>query len=197
MFKIVCVTDRKSCCEDFLTRIEKIADAKPDIIMFRDKESSDEDYVETAFKILKISKKYGIPCIMYRHPEIFGGIHMTMPTLRTTSQQDMQCQEIIGASVHSAAEAAEAEQWGVDYLIAGHIFETSCKPGLAPRGTEFLHEVCKSVSIPVYAIGGITPGNVEQVARAGASGACIMSGLMTCGDPAEYILSLRKGAEII
>lgn len=178
-----------------MTRMEKIAYAKPDSIIFRDKECTDDEYVRTAFKLLEISGKHGVPCIMYRHPEIFGSIHMTMSTLRNTSQKDMQCNQLIGASVHSVCEAVEAEQWGVDYVIAGHIFETSCKPDLTPRGLDFLHNVCESVSIPVYAIGGINAENIGLIAQTGACGACVMSEFMTCEDPAEYIKELRKGAE--
>lgn len=196
MFKIICVTDRKSCREEFFTRIEKIAAAKPDRIMFRDKNSSDEDYIKSAFKLLEICKKYSVPCIMYRRMDIFGGIHMTMPMLRNTSQKDTQSLELIGASVHSVGEAVEAEQWGVDYAIAGHIFATQCKPDLAPRGLDFLRSVCVSVKIPVYAIGGINSENISEIAQAGAAGACIMSGFMTCESPAEYIENLREGAEI-
>lgn len=195
MFKIICVTDRKSCREDFLARVEKIAAAKPDRIMFRDKERSDDDYVKTAFKLLEISEKYDVPCSMYRKFENFSNIHMTMSTLRSTPQKDTQCFELTGASVHSVSEAIEAESKGVDYVIAGHIFATDCKKGLPPRGLDFLREICQAVKIPVYAIGGIDPENVRYIAESGASGACIMSGFMTCDDPAEYIETLRKGAE--
>lgn len=196
MFKIICVTDRKSCKEDFLTRIEKIAFAKPDRIIFRDKDCKDSDYVKMAFKILDISDKYNVPCSMYFHPDIFSNIHMTMPMLQHIRLSDMNFCRFTGASVHSVDEAVEAENMGVDYVTAGHIFETDCKKGLAPRGLDFLREVCESVKIPVYAIGGINPQNISQVARAGAGGACIMSGFMTCENPAEYIETLRKGAEI-
>lgn len=195
MFKIICVTDRKLCKEDFLTRIEKIASAKPDRIMFRDKDCKDDEYVKMAFKVLDISDKYDVPCSMYFHPEIFSNIHMTMPMLQHIHLKDMNFLKLIGASVHSVDEAVEAENKGVDYVIAGHIFETSCKPDLAPRGLDFLHEVCESVKIPVYAIGGINSKNINQIAKAGADGACIMSGLMTCENPEEYIKDLRKGAE--
>ncbi len=192
MFKIICVTDRKLCKEDFLTRIEKIASAKPDRIIFRDKNCSDGEYVKFAFKVLDISNKYNVPCSMYFHPEIFSNIHMTMPMLQHISLKDMNFINLVGASVHSVEEAVEAEKMGVNYVIAGHIFETDCKKGLAPRGLEFLSQVCNAVKIPVYAIGGINSKNINQVAKAGADGACIMSGLMTCENPDEYIKQLRK-----
>ena len=192
MFKIICVTDRKLCDEDFLTRIEKIASAKPDRIIFRDKNCNDEEYVKFALKILAISDTYHIPCSTYFHPEIFSDIHMTMPMLQHICLSDMNFQHFVGVSVHSVDEAVQAEQQGVDYVIAGHIFETSCKPDLAPRGLEFLKQVCKSVKIPVYAIGGINANNINQIVQTGADGACIMSGFMTCKNPVAYISQLRK-----
>ncbi|MDE5557060.1 MAG: thiamine phosphate synthase [Ruminococcus sp.] len=175
-----------------MTRIEKIVVAKPNRIMFRDKDCKDDDYVKTAFNILKISDRYDVPCSMYRKFDKFSNIHMTMPMLQHIRLKDMNFIKLAGASVHSVEEAVEAEKMGVDYVIAGHIFETDCKKGLAPRGLDFLNQVCNAVKIPVYAIGGINADNINLVAKAGADGACIMSGFMTCGNPVEYIKQLRK-----
>lgn len=87
----------------------------------------------------------------------------------------------IGASVHSVQEALRAEALGADSVTAGHIYETSCKEGLPPRGTEFLRAVCSAVRIPVYAIGGIRleENQIRAVLGCGAAGVCIMSGMMT------------------
>lgn len=84
----------------------------------------------------------------------------------------------IGTSVHSVEEAVRAEELGASYLFAGHIFETDCKKGLAPRGLSFLEEVCKAVSIPVYALGGINDETEPLVRKTKAAGACRMSGYM-------------------
>ncbi|MDE6426678.1 MAG: thiamine phosphate synthase [Ruminococcus sp.] len=175
-----------------MIRIEKIASAKPDRIMFRDKDCKDDDYVKTAFNILDISNKYGVPCSMYRKFDKFSNIHMTMQMLQHIRLKDMNFINLAGASVHSVEEAIEAEKMGIDYVIAGHIFETDCKKGLAPGGLDFLSQVCNAVKIPVYAIGGINADNINLIAEAGASGACIMSGFMTCANPAGYIKQLRK-----
>ena len=81
----------------------------------------------------------------------------------------------------------EAERLGATYVTAGHVYVTDCKKGLAPRGLDFLRNVCKSVSIPVYAIGGIqldadthtiAQNQVAEIASCGAKGGCIMSGMM-------------------
>jgi thiazole tautomerase (transcriptional regulator TenI) len=81
-----------------------------------------------------------------------------------------------GASVHdvAAARAAEAE---ADWLIAGHVFTTKSHPGQAARGTEFLRDVIGVSSVPVIAVGGITPDRIGEVASAGAYGVALLSGV--------------------
>lgn len=197
MFKIICVTDRRNCCEDYLLRIEKIAAAKPDRVIFREKELIGIDYTRFASMSMKICRKYDTPCSIHSYTAIAEklnakDIHLPMVVLRSFPDYIRNEFQVVGASVHSSAEAAEAENLGADYVVAGHIFETQCKFGLEPRGLDFLKSICSSVSIPVYAIGGIKPENIDSVRNAGASGACIMSGLMTCKDPEKYINELRN-----
>ena len=113
-------------------------------------------------------------------------IHLPLPLLRRLSEKGILSSPefasftVLGTSVHSVAEAREAEHLGVTYLTAGHIYVTDCKKGLAPRGLHFLQEVCKSVSVPVYGIGGIKfdPVQWQELQSAGATGGCIMSGMM-------------------
>ena len=66
--------------------------------------------------------------------------------------------------------ARQAEGDGADYLIAGTIFASQSHPEIAPAGVEFLRQVCEAVSIPVLAIGGVTPENVGECIEAGRGG---------------------------
>ena len=77
-------------------------------------------------------------------------------------------------------DARKAQRLGATYITAGHIYTTDCKKGLPPRGTDFLQDVCRAVNIPVYAIGGIKPDKTQlaEIQECGASGGCIMSGMM-------------------
>ena len=100
--------------------------------------------------------------------------------------------DTIGVSTHTVQEAISAQQNGATYITASHIFATDCKKGLQPRGLGFLKDVCESVSIPVYAIGGISPENIDMVRKCGAGGACVMSGFMECADPLEFIRKFEK-----
>ena len=77
---------------------------------------------------------------------------------------------LIGRSVHQEQEASAASG-GCDYLIAGTVFPTSSKPGLTEwLGADGLARICRAVSLPVLAIGGVTADRLPSVAAAGAAG---------------------------
>ncbi len=89
----------------------------------------------------------------------------------------------IGCSTHSLLEAQKAEEGGADYAFYGHIFPSSSKLGLEPRGCKLLEEVTKKVRLPIIAIGGITPENTITVLNHGASGIAVISGILDSKDP--------------
>ena len=186
MFDVICVTNRKLCEEDFLSRIEKICKSSVSAVILREKDLSADDYRKLSEKVINICHKYNKKCILHSHADIVSelnadGLHVTMDTFRKIPENKI----FTGVSCHSIEEAKEAQTLGADYIIAGHIFETDCKKGLAPRGLNFLSEICHNVDIPIYAIGGINNNNIQYISDAGADGCCIMSGFMR-GDIFEY-----------
>lgn len=198
MSDILCVTNRTLCQEDFFVRLKKIAACRPYAVILREKDLSEKEYKELAKKALAILDTYQVPCILHSYARTAielnrKSIHLPLPLLCGLTDAQKSNFHTIGASCHSVKEAREAEQLGCTYITAGHIFDTACKKGLAGRGTGFLQDICQSVSIPVYAIGGITKDNIHSVIKAGAKGACIMSGLMQCDNVPAHFKDLRKG----
>lgn len=90
----------------------------------------------------------------------------------------------IGASIHSLEEATNTK---ANWLLYGHIFDTASKKGFACRGTKLLQQLVSNVSIPVIAIGGITPQNTKEVCASGVSGIAVMSGIWQANDPIEKV----------
>lgn len=197
MSDILCVTNRALCGTDFLSCIEEIARCSPAGIILREKDMAPEEYAVLARKVMEICRRYDVPCILHSFIQTAqmlhaDAIHLPLLLLRTMTAEEKSKFSSIGASCHSAEDAREAQALGCTYITAGHIFATDCKKGVPPRGIHFLTEICKSVSIPVYAIGGIDKSNAGSVRRAGAAGICIMSGLMCCENPAEYMNLLME-----
>lgn len=200
MSDILCVTNRNLCKKDFLLRVEEMAECEPAGMILREKDLTEEAYRSLAKQVMKICQKYQVPCILHKYVQVgmelkADAIHLPLPMLRSMSRSEKESFRIIGASCHSVEEALEAERLGSTYITAGHIFATDCKKGMEPRGIEFLKKVCTNISIPVYAIGGVNPVNIVAVRAAGAKGACIMSGWMTCETVEDYLKSFEKERE--
>ncbi len=194
MSDIICVTNRRLCHGEFLSRIEEIAACRPAAILLREKDLSEETYERLAGQVIKLCQKYDVPCILHSFLRAAKNlqadkIHLPLPLLRATTKKERAAFRMLGASCHSIEEAKEAKRLGCTYITAGHIFATDCKKTIPPRGVDFLKSVCDSVSIPVYAIGGICGENIEAVRCAGAAGACVMSGPMQCKNGKEYFLT--------
>lgn len=192
MSDIIVISNSSICKEDFLLRIEKLARAKPKAIVLREKHLSENDYEDLAKKVIEICNKYNTQCILHNFPKVaeklnHDALHLPLQVLATLTDKEKSQYKILGASCHSVEDALKAEKLGCTYITAGHIFDTDCKKGLPGRGLDFLKEVCKSVSIPVYAIGGISSDNILIVKNSGAKGACVMSSAMNCPEPHNYL----------
>lgn len=183
---VIAVSNRKLCTRPFLEQIEIVCRYNPQALILREKDLSEREYGQLGKAVKEICEKYGVTCIyhtFYKAAEKVGvrNIHLPLWQLEKLDESYKQKKfDFIGASIHSVEEARKAEKLGASYLTAGHIYKTGCKPDLHPRGLEFLKEVCQSVDIPVYAIGGIhlEKQQLSEIYEAGARGGCVMSEVM-------------------
>jgi len=103
---------------------------------------------------------------------------------------------VIGFSTHTRAQALAAAQGGADYIGFGPVFATASKANPDPVvGLGALAEVCRLVSIPVVAIGGIALDAVPAVARAGASAAAVIGAVDAANDPQAAARSVAQAFE--
>jgi thiamine-phosphate pyrophosphorylase len=128
-----------------------------------------------------------------------GGVHLGENSLplpeakRLVKAPALSQHFLIGVSCHSLEAARSAASGGADYLFFGPIFATPSKAAFgAPQGLERLAEVCRAVSIPVLAIGGITLANASACLAAGASGIAAIRLFQDARDMSSLVQSLRK-----
>ncbi|MCL1979181.1 MAG: thiamine phosphate synthase [Methanomassiliicoccaceae archaeon] len=197
---IVAITDRKiSAAHDFLEQVEAIAAASPDMIILREKDVSETEYGYLAVECARIccyhNVKFCVNSFIKTAAAVGSGrIQISFGSL-LADKDELTGNEEIWVSVHSLSEAVEAERLGATHLIYGNVFETSCKPGAPGRGVGELEEVCGSVRIPVYAVGGIDADTAAAAMKAGCKGVCVRSLLMTAKDPSSKMKELRKSME--
>lgn len=174
----ICITNRHLCTDDFFETVRR-ACTKADMIILREKDLSEKEYLEYALKVKNICSENNTLFCINKHSAIAEKYGSDAVQLSYSDFMQYRKKNIrTGVSVHSVSEAVSAAASGADFLIAGHIFETDCKKGVPPRGIKFLTEIIQNVEIPVYAIGGISSENESLVYECGADGVCIMSGFM-------------------
>lgn len=129
-----------------------------------------------------------------------GGVHLGEKSLppqeakrlaRALGREDF----LVGVSCHSLEAAKAAERNGAVYLFFGPVFATPSKAGYgAPQGLERLAEICRAVSIPVLAIGGVTQENCAACLAAGASGIAAIRLFQDASDLPSLVQTLRRAA---
>ncbi|MDA8387214.1 MAG: thiamine phosphate synthase [Nitrospiraceae bacterium] len=90
---------------------------------------------------------------------------------------------MIGVSTHSLEDADQARRAGAGFITFGPVFDTPSKRAYGPPlGISKLRQAVRAVDIPVFAIGGIKPGNLKDVISAGAFGVALISGILGADD---------------
>lgn len=184
-YKLICVTNRHLAGGDLYKQACRIMESsyKPDMLILREKDMQEDEYKELAARIMQLCLDNGVLCILHYFKDValeLGacGIHLPFGIFMDMADEERKKFKMTGVSVHSKEEVVSVQKMGASYITAGHIFETSCKEGIKPRGTGFLKEICQQAYIPVYAIGGINMENMVSCIEAGAEGVCMMSGFM-------------------
>jgi thiamine-phosphate pyrophosphorylase len=187
-----------------LEKIEAAARAGVDWIQIREKDLAGRELaalVEDALRAVPascrilINDRLDVACAVRA-----GGVHLTEQSIpvaeakRFVRERGMPPSFLIGASTHSLEAARAAAESGAHYVIFGPVFATPSKEIYgAPQGIERLAEVCRSVSIPVFAIGGITERNAGECAAAGVAG---LAAIRLFQDPGGLPAAVRKLREM-
>ena len=102
------------------------------------------------------------------------GVHLTAEQLRSaTARPDFPW---CGASCHSSEELRRAEALGVDFVVLGPVRATPSHPDAVPLGWERFRQIAAGAAVPVYALGGIVPRDLEQAMSCGAHGIAMVRG---------------------
>jgi thiamine-phosphate pyrophosphorylase len=195
---ILCyVTDRRrlrsaaheNVMEALLQKVEAAAASGIDWIQLREKDLSGKDCAALTREALR---RVAQACLNTGHaPRILvndridvafveraGGVHLGENSLPVEDAKRLVAAArppvqgfLVGVSCHSLEAAQSAAHAGADYVFFGPVFATPSKAGFGqPQGLQRLAQVCRSVDIPVLAIGGITLENAAQCFASGVAG---------------------------
>jgi thiamine-phosphate pyrophosphorylase len=121
-------------------------------------------------------------------------LHLTEKSLPTKVVRGiLHPGQLIGRSTHDLAGARQAEAEGADFVTFGPVYETASKREYGPpAGLSRLEEVCRALSIPVLAIGGVDQARAGECMRAGAAGIAVIGAVWGAADPAASVGELLR-----
>ena len=196
------VTDRSWLGNRTLTeQVEEALKGGATIIQLREKDLDDNAFLEEAKQIQNICRQYQAKLII--NDNVLVAMKMNADGIHI-GQKDMSMQDakamigedkILGVSVQTVEQAMLAEQMGADYLGVGAVFPTTSKSDADAVSYEMLQSICRAVSIPVVAIGGITLENISALKGTGINGIAVASGIFGAEDISAAASNFLKEAE--
>ena len=184
----------------FFEKVEQALKGGVTLIQLREKNRSTREYIHLAEKIHKLTKKYNVPLIIDDRIDVAmavksEGVHLGQSDMPISRAREILGDEyIIGATAKTVPQAVEAYEQGADYLGVGAIYPTTTKVKTVLTSTETLNDICKSVPIPVNAIGGLNKDNINVLKGIDIAGICVVSAIMKAENPQIAAAELKEAA---
>ncbi|RFB18053.1 thiamine phosphate synthase [Bacillus sp. HNG] len=167
-------------------------------LQLREKNLGYDEFLQEANELKKLTAFYQVPFVINDNVEIAlacdaDGMHVGQEDMAVEKVRELiGPDKILGVSAQNVEQAIAAEKAGADYLGIGSVFPTNTKSDAKPMTFETVQEICRSVSIPIVAIGGITKTNIMELSGSGVDGVAVVSALFAQSDITAATKELRK-----
>lgn len=152
------------------------------LVQLRAKRSARDSLQVLASDALRLCHSYGARLLINTECELVqtlaaDGVHLNSQQLMTLTRRPLPENSLVAASCHDAAQVAQANRLGLDFIVIAPVLPTASHPGQASLGWERFAELAEGANMPVYALGGMKREDVGQAQRLGAQGIAAIRGL--------------------
>lgn len=167
------------------------------MLQLRQKTLPRGDLLELAHRLRGLTSIAGALFVVNDHVDIAlvsgaDGAHLGPDDLGVDSARRIAPEPfLIGASASKPETAAAAVAAGADYIGSGPAFATPVKKEKGVIGPRGIKAVAASVTVPLFAIGGIDESNVGQLTALGVRRVCVIRALADATDPESAARRLR------
>ncbi|MCO6441437.1 MAG: Nudix family hydrolase [Nitrococcus mobilis] len=109
------------------------------------------------------------------------GVHLSAAQLWALRARPLPTSRLVGASCHGPEDLARACAIGVDFAVLSPVRATPSHSDREPLGWRTFAAWIRDVSLPVYALGGVGPADMERAWRARAQGVAGIRGFWHAG----------------
>lgn len=166
----------------FLNALEALLEAGVRLVQLRAKGPDESAYRRLARRALSLCRAHGAALLLNAPPEWVDeldadGVHLTSRRLLAAKGRPLGPERWVAASCHTAEEVAHACGIGVDFIVAGPVLPTASHPGGRALGWTGLKALTALSAVPVFALGGVSPGHRQTAYAHGAQGIAGISSL--------------------
>ncbi len=188
------ITDKKLIPRDnFTEKVEQAIRGGARVVQLREKQVNMKEICELGRSLREITRKHNVPLIINDYVDIAleidaDGVHLgeNDPEIKF-ARKKLGSNKIIGVSCYDSLERGEfAVEQGADYIVFGTPYYTPTKPDRKPTPIETLVEARrKFTGTTVFAIGGITEDNAQEIIDTGVDGIAAITSIFKEGSPEE------------
>lgn len=160
-------------------------------VQYRNKGASAELGRSQARALRALCRQFEVPLIVNDNVELAAetgaeGVHLGAEDGDPRqARARLGSSRIIGVSCYDSLErAVSAQDAGADYVAFGSFFGSPTKPGAVSASLDLLGRARQRLSVPIVAIGGITPANARPLLDHGADALAVISALFAAEDVA-------------
>lgn len=163
------------------------------MIQIREKRMTDRELVERCRWARRVTQEAEALLIINDRPDIAAvveadGVHVGQSELTVAEARKIVGPDrLVGVSTHTLEQAHQAVLDGADYLGVGPVFPSRTKTFDVLAGLDFVRQVAAEITLPWFAIGGITVDNMAQVCEAGATRVAVSAAICAAEDPASAV----------
>ncbi|HBE68660.1 MAG TPA: thiamine phosphate synthase [Planctomycetaceae bacterium] len=182
---------------EFAAYVRSIGEAGVDVLQIRDKSAEADKLIRYADLAADATADVATQIAVNDRVDValtaqVDGIHVGQEDL---SIDQTRClvgtRRWVGVSTHNLRQAKAAESAGADYIGCGPTFPSATKDFEAFAGPEFLRQVAEHITVPAFAIGGITVENVGEVIDCGIRRIAVSNVVHSARNPTEVVATLR------
>jgi len=197
-FRVYLITDRTQAPGgDILAAVAAALDGGIRAVQLREKDLGGRELFRLAEAMRRLTARYRARLLVNDRLDVAyaagaDGVHLGVGSIPAgDARKLLGPRALVGRSAHGAAELAAAEAEGADFATFGPVYATPSKARYGPPvGVAALAAACASAKIPVFAIGGVGPGNMHETLKAGAFGIALISAVVAAADPRAAALEL-------
>jgi thiamine-phosphate pyrophosphorylase len=191
-FSLYLITDRATSPRPPADVVEECLAAGLRAVQLREKDLEARELLALADTLREATRRHGARLIVNDRADVAlaaraDGVQRTHASLPVSALRAITPPGfLVGASVHSEAEARDAAAQGADFIVFGPVYDTPSKRRYGPpQGLAALEAVARAVDRPVLAVGGLTPERVAEALAAGAAGVAVIGAIYGAARPAD------------